>query len=353
MKRHLAFDFIGRRNVWFAVSGALVVISTLALLIQGLNLSIDFRGGSSFTVAGIGDDSITSEDLENAASDAGAQDPRAQLITEGDDVTGAIVQTRPIEPASEAETAVAEALSEAGEATNVEVGFVGPTWGDRISRKMLEALVVFLVIVVAYISVRLEFKMSLAALVALVHDLALTAGIYAIFQFNVSPATVIALLTILGYSLYDTVIVFDRVDETADRLGGPGRRTYAQAVNTSLNDVLWRSINTTITSGLPVGALLFIGAQALGAVTLQDLALALFVGMISGAYSSLFIAGPVLVMAKEREPRLAQLAERAERRGFEDTAPATTVEVEEEPEGDQLEPRGYVRGRGRTPRRKR
>lgn len=353
MKRHLNFDFIGRRRLWFAISAGVVLVAVLTLVFQGLNLSIDFRGGSSFTVTGVGNDEVTADDLEDAADAAGGEDARAQLIQEGDDIVGAIVQTRPIDPASESERAVSEALRETAQGDDVEVSFVGPTWGERISAKMLQALVVFLVVVVIYISIRLEFKMSIAAIVALVHDLLLTAGVYSLFQFNVSPATVIALLTILGYSLYDTVIVFDRVDETTERLGGPRRRTYGQAVNSAMNDVLWRSINTTITSGLPVAALLFIGAQALGAATLQDLALALFIGMLTGAYSSLFIAGPVLVVAKEREPRMAALAERAERRGLDD-APEEGPSEEAGPTAEErLEPRGHVRGPGRTPRRKR
>ncbi|MBW3578314.1 MAG: protein translocase subunit SecF [Actinobacteria bacterium] len=354
MRRRPSFDFVGRSRLWFTVSGAIMLLSVLALAVRGLNLSIEFVGGSSFTVSGI-DADVTSDQLEDAAVSAGAAIPTAQLVRDGAQVSGAIVRTAAIEPGSDVESAVADALREVGQADNVEVSFVGPTWGERISRKMLEALVVFLIVVVAYISVRLEFKMSVAALVALFHDIVLTAGVYSLFQFNVSPATVIALLTILGYSLYDTAIVFDRIKENTARLGRPGLLTYSGSVNTSMNEVLQRSINTTITSILPVGALLFIGAQALGATTLQDLAIALFVGLATGAYSSLFIAGPFLARWKEHEPEMQRLALRAERR--EERAGDTSGDGETEPAAadrhEPLEPRGYVRGPGRKPRSQR
>lgn len=358
MRRNLAVDFVGRRRVWFVLSGLLVAVAALSLAVRGLNLSIDFRGGSSFTVSGIKTE-VAARQLEGVAAEAGARRVTAQLVREGGRLTGAIVRTEAIEPGTETETAVADALKQAANADNVQVDFVGPTWGDRISRKMAQALVVFLVVVVAYISLRLDFKMSIVALVALFHDLLLTAGAYSLFHFNVSPATVIGLLTILGYSLYDTVIVFDRISERTVRLGGAGARTYGQAVNSSMNEVLWRSINTTITSGLPVAGLLFIGAQALGAATLQDLSLALFVGVLSGAYSSLFIAGPTLALWKEREPKLAEMA--AQQRpapaaaGADDggQAPAEEEAAPTDRSRSELRPRGYVRGPGKPPRSER
>ncbi|HEX2026646.1 MAG TPA: protein translocase subunit SecF [Nitriliruptorales bacterium] len=370
------FDFVGRLRLWYAISGVIVAACIVALGVRNLNLSIEFVGGSAFTVSGVSAD-VTAAGLEDAATAAGADDAQAQLVRDAGRATGAIVRTRPIEPGTDEESVVAGALQEAADADEVQVDFVGPTWGERISRKMIEALVVFLVVVVTYISLRLEFKMSVAALLALFHDVVLTAGVYALFQFNVSSATVIALLTILGYSLYDTAIVFDRVKETSGMLGRPGRRTYSEAVNTSMNEVLQRSVNTTVSSILPVGALLFIGAQALGATTLQDLAVALFVGMATGAYSSLFIAGPFLAWWKEREPKMQQLAVRAERRepreqptpqqpAREGPEQPVVVPVGEDDEasrrptrpatGDRPQRRGpsqHVRGPGRRPRRKR
>lgn len=370
-------DFVGRIRLWYAISGVILTVCVLALGVRNLNLSIEFVGGSAFTVSGVSAD-VSAGELEDAATAAGAADAQAQLVRDGGRVTGAIVRARPIEPGTDEESTVADALQQAAAADEVQVDFVGPTWGERISRKMIEALIVFLVVVVAYISLRLEFKMSVAALLALFHDVVLTAGVYALFQFNVSPATVIALLTILGYSLYDTAIVFDRVKETSGLLGRPGRRTYSEAVNTAMNEVLQRSINTTVSSILPVGALLFIGAQALGATTLQDLAVALFVGMATGAYSSLFIAGPFLAWWKEREPKMQQLAVRAERREPRERPTPQQPTAPEEPEQPVVVPAGeddepsprptrpatsdrpqrrgpspHVRGPGRRPRRKR
>lgn len=365
------FDFIGRRRLWFVASGVVVAIAVIALGVRGLNLSIEFRGGSSFTLNGITEE-VTAQELEDAATDAGAIDVTAQTVREGGRTTGAIVRTEELAPGSPQEGAVIDALEELAAPEDTEVAFVGPTFGERISEKMAQALVVFLAVVVLYISVRLQFKMAVAALLALVHDLLVTSGVYAVFGFNVSPATVIALLTILGYSLYDTVIVFDRVKESEAQLGAAGRLTYAEAVNTAQNEVFWRSVNTTITSILPVGALLFVGSRLLGATTLEDVALALFVGMLSGAYSSLFIAGPFLALWREREPEMAKLRERADRK----VAAAERADREEvtvaadresggqradgsdrgggaEAERPRLAPRDYVRGRRRRPRSRR
>lgn len=383
LRRRVHIDFVGKAKLWFIISAVLMVISVGALVIRGLNLSIDFVGGTSFTLTGVEQD-VTDDELEDAAADAGAEEPRAQIIEEGGSVVGAIVQTEALEPGGETESAVEQAIVGMTEADEVSVSFVGPTWGEHISRRMLQALVVFLALTVAYISLRLEWKMSIAALVALGHDILVAMGVYSVFQFTVSPPTVIAYLTILGYSLYDTVIVFDRVEENTEKLGGPGRRSYGQAVNTSMNDVLWRSVNTTVSSTLPVAGLLFIGSQLFGATTLMDLALALFVGMLAGAYSSLFLAGPLLAIWREREPRLAELKRYAELRESgeeddevedvdEDASPAPVLPEEidaaqtdlPEEDGDrELSARErkrerqqlgsqYVRGPGKRSRRKR
>lgn len=351
--RNLRIDFVGRRRIWFTASAIVFVVASVAMLLRGFNLSIEFTGGSSFTVSGIAQE-VTAAELEAAAQEAGATRPTAQLTRTGDEVAGAIVRTDQIPPGSEDEQAVVAALQEATGAETVEPAFVGPTFGERISRKMLQALAVFLVVVTIYISIRLEFKMAMMALVALVHDLVATAGVYALFQFPVSPATVIALLTILGYSLYDTIIVFDRLQEETVNLGAPGRRTYSQTVNTSQNEVLWRSLNTGVSSVLPVAALLFIGSQALGAATLEEIALALFVGMLLGAYSSLFIAGPGLAMWREREPEMVQLRERAAmRKGKDEDGESGGAAESRHRDRRRLEPTDYVRGRGRTPRSRR
>lgn len=346
-----SIDFVGNRRRWVAISGVLVLVSLLALAVRGLNLSIDFVGGSSFVVNGVTDD-VAADEVADAVEAAGAEDVTAQVTAgEGGADVGVLVQTGAIEVASDREAAVEQALLAATGGESIDISTVGPSWGERISGRALQALVVFLIVVVAYISVRLEPKMAGAAIVALVHDVLITVGAYALFGFPVSPSTVIALLTILGYSLYDSVVVFDRVEENAAQLGQMGRRSYGEAVNTSMNEVLWRSVNTSITSLLPVGALLFLGAQLLGAATLQDLALALFVGMFLGAYSSLFVAGPFLAWWKEQEQEYADMASRLERRiaaGEADEADAATIHESRAPITTE-----YVRGRGRRNRRRR
>jgi preprotein translocase subunit SecF len=346
------FDFVGRTRLWALVSGVLVAVSVASLVIGGLDLSIDFVGGSSYRMTDVRGD-LTSAELSDAARDAGAEDVIAQLQTDGGDVVGALVRTDAMEPGSPEAVAVEAALAEVAEAGELTASFVGPTWGERITRQAIEALLVFLVVVFIYISFRLEFKMAVAAIIALVHDLVITIGLYALVGFNVSPATVIALLTILGYSLYDTVVVFDRIKDNHHQLGDPGRRTYAQLVNVSMNEVLYRSINTSITSLLPVGALLFIGAQLLGATTLQDLALALFIGMAVGVYSSLFVAGPFLAWWHMREPANIRLAQKAAREyGDEDPRAARVVATPEETSRAPITTK-YVRGEGKRRKKKR
>lgn len=345
-----SIDFVGNRRRWAAISAVLVLVSVLELGIRGLNLSIDFVGGSSFIVNGVTED-ISADAVADAAEAAGAEDVTAQVTAaEGGGDVGIIVETAAIEVASDLENAVEESLLDVTGGESVDITTVGPSWGERISGKALQALAVFIVVVVAYISLRLEPKMAGAAILALVHDVVITIGAYSLFGFSVSPSTVIALLTILGYSLYDSVVVFDRVEENVQQLGQVGRRSYGEAVNTSLNEVLWRSVNTSVTSLLPVGALLFLGAQLLGASTLQDLALALFVGMALGSYSSLFVAGPFLAWWKEREPKYAEMAAKLERRieaGEAAQADAETIVESRAPITTE-----YVRGRGKRRRRR-
>ena len=345
-----SIDFVGRRRQWAAISAALLLVSIGAVLFRGLELSIDFVGGTAFTVEQVGDAEVTAQDLNDVAADAGATDVVAQLVTDGDVTVGAIVRTAALDPGSDTEQAVAAALQEATAAEAVDVTFVGPSWGERVSQQALRALVVFLVVVVIYISVRLEPKMAGASILALVHDVAITVGAYALLGFTVSPSTVIAVLTILGYSLYDSVVVFDRVEENAERLGDPGRRSYGEMVNTSMNEVLGRSLNTSVTSLLPVGALLFLGANLLGADTLRDLSLALFVGMALGVYSSLFVAGPFLAWWKEREPEYATMARRLQEKieaGTADEVTAAEAIANRAPITTE-----YVRGTGRKKKRR-
>ncbi|HUH08684.1 MAG TPA: protein translocase subunit SecF [Egibacteraceae bacterium] len=308
-------DFIGRSRLWLFVSIALVAVAVAGLASRQLNLGIDFTGGTAFTVADATQE-FDSADLRGALADAGVSEVVAQVL---DDGQGALVTTSALEEfGTQRQSQIIDRLAAVtgSNPESIDVSQVGPRWGAHISRQALIALAVFLILVVAYITIRFELRMAAAALVTLVHDVVVTVGIYAVSGFEISPSSVIALLTILGYSLYDTLVVFDRVDEDTQRLSSVSTSTYGESANRALNEVLMRSLSTSATSLLPVGSLLFIGATLLGADTLQDLALALFIGMAVGTYSSIFVATPMLVWLKEREPRYAELKERlSSRRG--------------------------------------
>src|SRR5680860_823053 len=309
------YDFIGRSRLWLGVVLASIVVSILGVLIGGLNLGIALTGGTSFVVTGTATDP-TAEALQAALSEVGVSESVVQLA-EGPQGPGALITTPALdEIGGEQQAQIIDAIvaTTGAPRDQIAVQAVGPRWGAEISRQALEGLLAFLVLVTLYITLRFELRMAVAALVTLIHDVVVTIGIYAIVGFEVTPASVIALLTILGYSLYDTVIVFDRVRETTAPLSSVSTRTYGEVANAALNNVLVRSLSTSVTSLLPVGTLLFIGANLLGAETLQDLALALFVGMAIGAYSSLVVATPFLVWLKEREPRWAELKEKVEAR---------------------------------------
>jgi len=304
-------DIVGRSRAWFLVTAGLLLLCVLALLVRGLDFGIDFTGGTAYVVAPTTTD-FTVEELREALAGAGVEESTIQ-VTSGDGGPGALVSTPVLgEIGGEEQAAVTAVIREVtgAAADDVDVSAVGPRWGAQVSRQALRGLVVFLVLVVAYLALRFEWRMAVAALAAMAHDVFVTIGIYALVGFEVTPSSVIALLTILGYSLYDTVVVFDRVREETAALTSVATRSYGQVANDALNHVLVRSLSTSVTSLLPVGSLLFIGATLLGADTLRDLALALFIGMAVGTYSSIFTATPLLVMLKEREPRYAELKER-------------------------------------------
>nr|NLI49172.1 protein translocase subunit SecF [Propionibacterium sp.] len=313
----LAFEFVGRWKRWFVFSGVLILIAGLALAVFRLNLSIDFRGGTAFTVP----TTVTAtsiDDYRRVAQGAGLPGMAdIQVSTIGDRQVR--VETRSLD-AEELGTMRAALAQEAGLAPEqVANSLIGATWGQQITQQGLIALVVFLVLVSLMIWAYFrDWKMSVAAIVALLHDLIVTLGVFAILQFAFSPASLIGMLTILGYSLYDTVVVFDKVRENVRGLERQNR-TYSEAANAAVNQVLVRSINTTIIGVLPVAALLFAGTFILGVGPLKDLGLALFVGMIAGAYSSVFIATPLLALMREAEPAMkehrARLARRAARKG--------------------------------------
>ncbi|MGD0748046.1 MAG: protein translocase subunit SecF [Acidimicrobiales bacterium] len=369
------FDFVGKRRIWFSVSTAIILLGVISIVLRGgLNLGIEFKGGTEWTIAAPG---VTQTEATNALKGTGLIDPTVELLGTGSrqtlnvqsdinklsqaqqdaistNVKKALLQVTaanaPKSPPTTTTTAkptttttakpttttTAKAGAAAGSTTTtapvtattvpanavpktvadkISITTVGPTWGSSITDKAIEALIIFFIVVAAYISIRFEPKMALAAFVAMIHDVLVAIGIYSIFNFQVTPDTVVAILTILGYSLYDTVVVFDRVRDNTKGIGSSGRLTYPQLINLSMNQTLARSINTSMVAIIPVLAILLIGAQILGATTLQSYGLALFVGLLSGAYSSIFIAAPVLCMMKEREERWISIADRLAKRG--------------------------------------
>jgi preprotein translocase subunit SecF len=314
-------DFVGRRRVWFALSLVAVLIGSTALLTRGLNLGIDFEGGVVWEVPA-GDASIS--DARHAVEPFGLAGATIQEL-DSDNGREIRVEAEPISP--ERSDQVTAALSDVtgSDVDQVDLTSVGPSWGQEISEKALRALIVFLVLVTLYITLRFELKMAIPTLVALIHDVVITAGVYAVFQFEVTPATVIAILTILGYSIYDGIVVFDKVDENTRRVSSTGGLTYGGMVNVSLNQALMRSLNTTMTALLPVASLLIVGSWIMGAATLQEFALALLIGLFSGAYSSIFIASPLLALLKEREPRYRDIKRRVEARGGDADVVAATI----------------------------
>jgi preprotein translocase subunit SecF len=303
-------DLVGakRRRLWFLLSAAAIVISVFGLLGPGLNLGIDFRGGTILEVPA--DPGVTAAEVQERLRDIGHDEAVVQRTETGE---GAVSMTVRLESITleEREPLLAALAEETGSAeADVSEESIGPRFGQQISEKALLGLVIFLVLVSIYIAFRFEWKMAMGGLAALFHDLIITAGVYALVGREVTPETVIAILTILGYSLYDTVVIFDKVQENAANLGMVTRETYAGMVNTSLNQVFMRSINTSLVVLLPVGTLMVFGGE-----TLQSFAFALFVGLILGAYSSIFIAAPIVAVLKEREPKLAEIRDRVTRRG--------------------------------------
>jgi preprotein translocase subunit SecF len=308
------FDIVGHSKRWFTISGVLMLLSIVFLFGRELNLGLEFAGGTSYQVQAKSDLSVG--ELRDALSELELE-PVVQQV--GGD--GFLVQAKHVSVARQAQAIDIISRAAGVERNEINVNDVGPKWGEQITAKAIRALLIFLAIVAVYIALRFEPKMAIGALVALLHDILLTAGIYSATGFLVTPATVIAFLTILGYSLYDTVVVFDRVKDEAATLSAAGRQTYSQMANGALNHVLVRSLNTSITSLLPVGSLLFVGSYLLGAETLSELALALFVGITAGTYSSVFVAIPFLAVWKEREPRWATLRARLAARSAEATGP--------------------------------
>jgi preprotein translocase subunit SecF len=290
-----AVDFWGRRNWGLALSAVLIVVSVISLSTRWLNLGIDFEGGVAYDVPA---SELSTDDIRDVLDDNGVDGTHAK-VEERSSSSGDIVKVQIGDEPEEVRVAIQEALAEAAgvDPAEVSVASVSSSWGEQITRKAIIALAVFLGLIAVVIAIRFEWRMAIAAIVAMLHDVVVSAGIYSIFGFEVTPPTVIAFLTILGYSLYDTIVVFDRVKENERRVAAAGL-SAADLVNVSANQVLMRSLNTSISAVLPVIALLVIGSGLLGQITLREFAIALLIGMLTGAYSSIFIATPLLGMLK-------------------------------------------------------
>jgi preprotein translocase subunit SecF len=289
------FDFVGRRRIGFIISGVLILLSVLSLSTRGLNLGIDFEGGVAWEFQSNGQTVDNARDVLSA-NGINPVDAKIQVLSGTD---GQRLRVQVGDQSTATQTKVKEAFAKATNQSvdNVSVNVVSATWGSQITKKAVRALIVFFILLTIYISIRFEWRMAIAAFVAVVHDLVISVGVYSIFGFEVTPATVIAFLTILGFSLYDTIVVFDKVHENS-RAMVTSRASYDDVVNKSMNQVLMRSINTSLAAVLPVLSLLIVGVKILGAVALEDFSLALLVGLIAGSYSSIFVATPVLAMLK-------------------------------------------------------
>ncbi|WP_061962183.1 protein translocase subunit SecF [Demequina flava] len=295
------YSIVGNRKRWFMVSAVLMLISIGILVGKGLNLGIDFTGGAQYVVPNV--ETTSPEPAEEAVAEiAPGQEPRVTTLGEND------IRVQLGEITSEQQQELTTALADAYGVDESTISFdqIGPTWGAAVGQQALQGLVIFLLLVFVVISVYFRaWRMAAAAIIALIHDLLFTVGIYALSGFEVTPASVIGFLTILGYSLYDTVVVFDKVNENTRHFDSQVRYTYAELANLAVNQTLVRSINTSVVALLPVSSILFIGSYLLGAGTLKDIALALFIGMAVGTYSSIFVATPLEVALRAREPKIA------------------------------------------------
>jgi preprotein translocase subunit SecF len=313
----VSVNIVGRRRTWYLISVLLIVLSISTLGVKKLNLGIEFKGGAEFSVplAVANNESITkAREIVIAAGET----PSSVTVIGGNKVR---IQTPALSTQASNALSADLAKSFAVPESDIKVQLVGPTWGAEVSQNAARALLVFLVLVTIFLTIYFEWPMAVGALVALGHDVLITVGVYALSGFEVTPASVIGFLTILGYSLYDTVVVFDKVKENTKDIYGGSRSTYSEAANLALNQTLVRSINTSIVALLPVASILVVGVSLLGVGTLNDLALSLFVGMLVGTYSSIFVATPVLCHIKERQPATIALASRvaARRKAGSDT----------------------------------
>ncbi|MFJ4900082.1 protein translocase subunit SecF [Streptomyces sp. NPDC088727] len=359
----VGYDFIGNRKIWYGISILITITAIVGLVVSGLNMGIEFKGGAVFTTPKT---SVSVEKAEDLASTSSGHQAIVQKLGNG----GLRIQITEVDTSKS--DAIKGDLSKGLSVPEEKIAadLVGPSWGEQIANKAWTGLGVFMVLVVIYLAIAFEWRMAIAALVALIHDITITVGIYALVGFEVTPGTVIGLLTILGYSLYDTVVVFDSLKEGTKGITKQTRWTYSEIANRSINGTLVRSINTTIVALLPVAGLLFIGGGVLGAGMLNDISLALFVGLAAGAYSSIFIATPLVADLKEREPQMKALKKRVLAKRAAAAAKGELSEAEQSDRADRgvtqdaapdAAPAGAVvgqrqeppRGHGRTPGKRR
>ncbi|GMA19832.1 protein translocase subunit SecF [Arsenicicoccus piscis] len=305
-----SIDFMGRRKVWFALSAIVLAIALAGLFVRGLNLGLEFTGGSEFRVSGV----TNLSGFEGRAKDVVTRTSKTQENVTVTQVgsQGLRIQTEKLDDKTTQAVANAVAKEFGVPASAVSSTFVGPSWGQSVTQQALKALIIFFLLVALVLAVYFRtWKMSLAALLAMVHDMVITIGIYTLVGFEITPATMIGFLTVLGYSLYDTVVVFDKVKENTHLAEITGRQSYSQAANLAVNQTLVRSINTSMVSIIPITVVLLFGLFVIGPGVLLDLALVLLVGILVGAYSSIFIASPILAWLRESEPSSQALAKRA------------------------------------------
>ncbi|MEV5971180.1 protein translocase subunit SecF [Streptomyces sp. NPDC051921] len=299
----VGYDFIGNRRIWYGISILITITAIVALAVRGLNMGIEFQGGAVFTTPKT---DVSVSQAQHYAEMASGHDALVQQLGSGS--LRIQVGGLDTEKSDQVRAELAKDLNVPE--TKIAAEIVGPSWGDQIATKAWTGLAVFMILVVIYLAIAFEWRMAVAALIALIHDLTITVGIYSLVGFEVTVGTVIGLLTILGYSLYDTVVVFDSLKEQTKGITKQTRWTYSDVANRSINSTLVRSINTTVVALLPVAGLLFIGGGFLGAGMLNDISLSLFVGLAAGAYSSIFIATPLVADLKEREPAMQALRKR-------------------------------------------
>ncbi|MGI5400244.1 protein translocase subunit SecF [Streptomyces sp. CA-135486] len=350
----VGYDFVAKRKIWYGISILITITAIVGLAVRGLNLGIEFKGGAVFNTPST---SVSVSKAEAYAEEASGHVAIVQKLGNG----SLRIQVSELDQAqaNSVNKTLADKLDIPVEKMNAEI--VGPSWGEQIANKAWTGLAVFMLLVVIYLAIAFEWRMAIAALIALIHDLTITIGVYALVGFEVTPGTVIGLLTILGYSLYDTVVVFDGLKEGSKGITKQTRYTYSEIANRSLNGTLVRSINTTVVALLPVAGLLFIGGGVLGAGMLNDISLSLFVGLAAGAYSSIFIATPLVADLKEREPQMKALKKRVLAKRAAAAAKGESADESGEPQdevhddaasaGAVVGPRG--RGHGRTSGRRR